>query len=78
MDLIVIGALWIDNQVEMEDINNAITYHYFKFIKEFREALDIQFGKDRSLFLLHLNANSIWYSPTKQIAHFPKMDGGII
>ena len=64
---------WIDDKVEMENINNAITYHYMKFIKEFREALDIEFGKGQKSFSAAiLNLNSIWYSPTKQIAHFPK------
>ena len=64
---------WIDYKVEMEDINNAITNHYFKFIREFREELDIEFGKGQKSFSAAiLNANSIWYSPTKQIAHFPK------
>ncbi len=42
---------WIDDKVEMEDVNNAITNYYFKFIKEFREALDIDLGKEKSLFL---------------------------
>ena len=64
---------WIDNKVEMEDINNAITYHYFKFIREFREALDVEFGKGKKSFSAAiLNLNSIWYSPFKKIAHFPK------
>ena len=64
---------WIDYKVEMEDVNNAITNHYFKFIREFREELDIEFGKGQKSFSAAiLNANSIWYSPTKQIAHFPK------
>ena len=64
---------WIDNKVEMEDINNAITYHYFTFIKEFREALDVEFGKGQKSFSAAiLNLNSIWYSPLKKIAHFPK------
>ena len=64
---------WIDDKIEMEDINNAINYHYFKFIKEFREALDIEFGKGQKSFSAAiLNKNSIWYSPSKQIAHFPK------
>jgi len=64
---------WIDDKVEMEKINNAITFHYIKFIKEFREALDTEFGKGKKTFSAAiLNANSIWYSPTKQIAHFPR------
>ena len=64
---------WIDDKIEMEDINNAITNHYFKFIKEFREALDIEFGKGQKSFSAAiLNKNSVWYSPSKQIAHFPK------
>ena len=64
---------WIDNKKEMEDINNAITYHYFKFIKEFREALDIEFGKgEKSFSAAILNTNIIWYSPFKKIAHFPE------
>ena len=64
---------WIDDKIEMEDINNVITYHYFKFIREFREALDTEFGKGKKTFSAAiLNANSIWYSSTKQIAHFPR------
>ena len=64
---------WIDDKVEMEDVNNAITYYYFTFIREFREALDIEFGEGQKSFSAAiLNLNSIWYSPTKQIAHFPK------
>jgi len=64
---------WIDNKVEMEDINNAITYHYFKFIREFRETLDVEFGKGQKSFSAAiLNLNSIWYSPFKKVAHFPK------
>ena len=64
---------WIDDKVEMEYINNAITYYYFTFIRELREALDIEFGEGQKSFSAAiLNLNSIWYSPTKQIAHFPK------
>ncbi len=64
---------WIDDKIEMEYINNAINHHYFKFIKEFREALDIEFGKGQKSFSAAiLNKNSIWYSPSRQIAHFPK------
>ena len=59
----------IDNKKEMENINNAITYHYIKFIKEFREALDIEFGKgEKSFSAAILNKNIIWYSPFKKIA----------
>ena len=64
---------WIDDKVEMEAINNAITHHYITFIKEFREALDAEFGKgNRTFTAAILNGNSIWYSAQKQIAHFPK------
>ena len=64
---------WIDDKVEMEAINNAITNYYIVFIKEFREALDTEFGKGNKLFTAAiLNANSIWYSNEKQIAHFPQ------
>lgn len=64
---------WVDDKVEMEEINNAITHHYIKFIKEFRKALDTEFGKREKTFSAAiLNANSIWYSPKKQISHFPR------
>ncbi|MDG1847989.1 MAG: glycoside hydrolase family 18 protein [Candidatus Marinimicrobia bacterium] len=64
---------WINNKAEMEAINNAITNYYIVFIKEFREALDIEFGKGNKLFTAAiLNANNIWYSDEKQIAHFPQ------
>jgi GH18 family chitinase len=64
---------WVDDKVEMEAINNAITHHYITFIKEFREALDAEFGKGNRIFTAAiLNGNSIWYSAQKQIAHFPK------
>ena len=64
---------WMDDKAEMENINNAITNHYLKFIREFREALDIEFGEEEKSFSAAiLNANSIWYSPFKKIAHFPK------
>jgi GH18 family chitinase len=63
---------WVDDKVEMEAINNAITHHYITFIKEFREALDAEFGKGNRIFTAAiLNGNSIWYSAQKQIAHFP-------
>lgn len=64
---------WINDKAEMEGINNAITNYYIVFIKEFREALDIEFGKGNKLFTAAiLNANNIWYSDEKQIAHFPQ------
>ena len=64
---------WIDNKDHMEEINNAITDHYIKFIKEFREALDAEFGKGtKSFSAAILNLNRVWYSPKRQIAHFPK------
>lgn len=64
---------WIDDKIEMEAINNAITNHYITFIKEFREALDIEFGKGNKTFSAAiLNGNNIRYSAEKQIAHFPK------
>ena len=40
----------IDNKNQMEEINNAITLYYLKFIKEFREALDGEFGKGTKIF----------------------------
>jgi len=64
---------WIDNKLEMETINNAITHYYITFIKEFRKALDNEFGKGAKTFSAAvLNGNSIWYSSKKQISHFPK------
>lgn len=64
---------WVDDKVEMEEINNAITRYYITFIKEFREALDAEFGKGNKVFTAAvLNDNSIWYSSEKQIAHFPQ------
>ena len=64
---------WINDKAEMEGINNAITNYYIVFIKEFREALDIEFGKGNKLFTAAiLNVNNIWYSDEKQIAHFPQ------
>ena len=57
----------------MEKINNALTDYYITFIKEFREALDKEFGRGNKIFTAAiLNANSIWYSNKKQIAHFPQ------
>ena len=64
---------WLDDKAEMESINNAITHHYIKFIKELRLAIDQEFGKgSKSISAAVLNKNSIWYSNKKQIAHFPK------
>ena len=64
---------WINNKSKMEKINNAITNYYIMFIKEFREALDKEFGKGNKIFTAAiLNANNIWYSNKKQIAHFPQ------
>ena len=64
---------WIEDKVEMEAINNTITHHYITFIKEFRESLDKEFGKGNKTFSAAvLNGNNIWYSPSKQISHFPK------
>ena len=64
---------WLDDKAEMESINNAITHHYIKFIKELRLAIDQEFGKgSKSFSAAVLNKNSIWYSNKKQIAHFPK------
>ena len=64
---------WLDDKAEMELVNNAITHHYIKFIKELREAIDQEFGKgSKSFSAAVLNKNSIWYSDKKQIAHFPK------
>ena len=40
----------IDNKNQMEEINNAITLYYLKFIKDFREALDGEFGKGTKSF----------------------------
>ena len=64
---------WLDDKVEMEAINNTLTDYYLIFIKEFREALDNEFGKGNKTFSAAvLNGNNIWYSAKKQIAHFPK------
>ena len=64
---------WMDDKIEMETVNNSITDHYIKFIKEFREALDNEFGKGSKVFTAAiLNGNSIRYSAIKQIAHFPQ------
>ena len=64
---------WVDDKVEMEAINNTLTDYYLIFIKEFREALDNEFGKGNKTFSAAvLNGNNIWYSSKKQIAHFPK------
>ena len=64
---------WVEDKVEIEAINNAITHYYITFIKEFREALDAEFGKGKKIFTAAiLNGNSIWYSARKQISHFPK------
>ena len=41
---------WVNNKVKMEAINNTITHHYIKFIKEFREALDAKFGKGNKIY----------------------------
>ena len=64
---------WIDDKTEMEKINNALTNYYITFIREFRKALDDEFGKGNKIFTAAiLNGNSIWYSSKKQIAHFPQ------
>ncbi len=64
---------WIDNKVKMEAINNAITDYYITFIKEFRIALDNEFGKRTKTFTAAiLNSNNVWYSDKKKIAHFPQ------
>ena len=64
---------WIDNKVKMEAINNAITDYYITFIKEFRIALDNEFGKGTKTFTAAiLNSNNVWYSDKKKIAHFPQ------
>ena len=64
---------WLDDKIEMEKINNALTNYYITFIREFREALDDEFGKGNKIFTAAiLNGNSIWYSSKKQIAHFPQ------
>jgi len=64
---------WVDDKNEMESINNTVTDYYLSFIKEFREALDTEFGKGNKTFSAAvLNLNSIWYSAEKQISHFPK------
>tara|TARA_B100000427_G_scaffold305474_1_gene291529 strand:+ start:906 stop:2051 length:1146 start_codon:yes stop_codon:yes gene_type:complete len=64
---------WLDDKVEMEAINNVMTDYYITFIKDFRLALDIEFGKGNKTFSAAiLNGNSIWYSAEKKIAHFPQ------
>ena len=57
----------------MKSVNNAITYHYIKFIRDLRIAIDNQFGKGKKSFSAAvMNRNSIWYSSREQIAHFPQ------
>ena len=64
---------WDNNRNKMEIVNNTINNYYFIFIKEFRKALDVKFGKgSKSFSAAVLNKNLIWYSQDKQIAHFPK------
>jgi len=64
---------WLDDKTEMELVNNAITHHYIKFIKELRIAIDNEFGRgNKSFSAAVINRNSIWYSSGKQIAHFPQ------
>ena len=64
---------WLDNKTEMESVNNAITHHYIKFIRDLRVAIDNEFGKGKKSFSAAvMNRNSIWYSNWKQIAHFPQ------
>ena len=64
---------WLDDRVEMEVVNNALTDYYLIFIQEFRKALDNEFGKGNKTFSAAImNGNSVWYSSEKQIAHFPK------
>ena len=64
---------WIDDKVQMEAINNSITYYYLTFIQEFRKALDKEFGKGNKTFSTAiLNKNSIWYSPIKKISTLSK------
>tara|TARA_Y100000768_G_scaffold219115_1_gene165184 strand:- start:161 stop:1300 length:1140 start_codon:yes stop_codon:yes gene_type:complete len=64
---------WIDNKTEMESVNNAITHHYIKFIRDLRISIDNEFGKGKKSFSAAvMNRNNIWYSSWKQIAHFPQ------
>ena len=64
---------WLDDKKEMESVNNAISHHYIKFIKELRIAIDAEFGKGKKSFSAAvMNANNIWYSSQKQISHFPQ------
>ena len=64
---------WLDDKKEMESVNNAISHHYIKFIKELRIAIDAEFGKgEKSFSAAVMNANNIWYSDQKQISHFPQ------
>ena len=63
---------WINNKSKMEKINNALTDYYITFIKEFREALDTEFGKGNKIFTAAiLNGNSIWYSNKKTNCTLP-------
>ena len=62
---------WLENKTVMESVNNAITHHYIKFIRDLRNAIDSEFGKgNKSFSAAIMNGNSIWYSEQKQIAHF--------
>jgi len=64
---------WLDNKTKMESVNNAITHHYIKFIRDLRIAIDNEFGKGKKSFSAAvMNRNNIWYSSWKQIAHFPQ------
>ena len=40
---------WLDDKKEMESVNNAISHHYIKFIKELRIAIDAEFGKGEKI-----------------------------
>ena len=63
----------IDNKNQMEEINNAITLYYLKFIKEFREALDGEFGKGTKSFpAAILNANRICMHLINKLLTFQK------
>ena len=40
---------WIDDKDQMEEINNAITFHYIKFIKEFRNLWMLNLAKEKKI-----------------------------
>ena len=41
---------WLDNKTEMKSVNNAITHHYIKFIRDLRIALIINLARQKEFF----------------------------